>query len=143
MTQDFHKFWLKITAVVIGSFAPVMLLGSMEATSWPMQMTIDLLGAPLDGLPVYGDPASRFISAILGGVILGWGVSIWLLQAWVYDAAPEGVRRTVLVALLSWFVVDSAGSILSGHASNALFNIAILAVAVGPMWRPATAPAVP
>ncbi|MFL4470295.1 hypothetical protein ACERZ8_10580 [Tateyamaria armeniaca] len=138
MTHDTHKLWLKITAVVIGSFAPVMFLGSMEATSGPLQLTLDLLGLPLDGLPVYGDPASRFISAILGGILLGWGVTIWLLQAWVYDSEPEGVRKTVLFALLCWFGLDSAGSVLSGHASNVLFNIAILLVAVGPMWRPAT-----
>lgn len=142
MTQDFHKFWLKITAVVIASFAPVMFIGSMEAASWPMQFTLDLLSLPLDGLPVYGDSASRFISAILGGILLGWGATIWMLQAWVYDAAPEGVRRTVVTALLCWFVLDSAGSVLSGHASNALFNVGILALAVGPMWRPATAASV-
>lgn len=137
MTHDFHKFWLKITAVVIASFAPVMFLGSMESTVWPLQLTIDVLSLPLDGLPVHGDPASRFISAILGGILLGWGVTIWLLQAWVYDAAPEAVRRTILTALLCWFMLDSAGSIASGHASNVLFNIAILAVAAGPLWRPA------
>ncbi|MEP1200428.1 hypothetical protein [Tateyamaria sp.] len=137
MTQDFHKFWLKITAVIIASFAPVMFLGSMEAMAWPMQFTLDLLGLPLDGLPEYGDPASRFIAAILGGILLGWGVTIWLLQAWVYDAAPEGARRSVVTALVCWFVLDSAGSALSGHPSNVLFNIGILVLGVGPMWRPA------
>lgn len=139
MTQDFHKFWLKITATVIASFAPVMFLGSMTATSFPLQFTLDLLGLPLDGLPVHGDPASRFLAAIMGGLLLGWGTTIWCLQAWVYDAAPEGVRRAVVVALCLWFVLDSAGSILSGHASNMLFNIGILMAAVGPMWRPARA----
>jgi hypothetical protein len=40
---------------------------------------------------------------------------------------------------LAWFLLDSAGSILSGNASNALFNIVVLALAVGPLWRPAKA----
>ena len=139
MTQDFHKFWLKISAIVIGSFAPVMFLGSMSATAAPLQFTLDLLGLPLDGLPVYGDDASRFLAAIMGGLLLGWGATIWCLQAWVYDAAPDGVRRTVLTGFCVWFVLDSAGSVLSGHASNVLFNIGILALAVGPLWRPARA----
>lgn len=141
MTQDFHKTWLKVTAVVIASFAPVMFLGSMTATSAPLQFTLDLLGLPLDGLPVYGDPASRFLAAIMGGLLLGWGTTIWCLQAWVYDAAPDGVRRTVVTSLCLWFVLDSAGSALSGHASNVLFNVGILALAVGPMWRAARTPA--
>jgi hypothetical protein len=38
---------------------------------------------------------------------------------------------------LAWFVLDSAGSIASGNPSNAIFNVAVLAAAVGPMWRPA------
>jgi hypothetical protein len=70
--------------------------------------------------------------------LLGWGVMIWCLSAWVYDKVPEGVRKTVLVSLLSWFVLDSSGSIASGNSSNAIFNIMILLVAVGPLWKPAT-----
>lgn len=137
MTQDIQKSWLKITAIVIASFAPVMFLGSMTATSAPLQFTLDLLGLPLDGLPVYGDPASRFLAAIMGGLLLGWGATIWCLQAWVFDAAPEGVRHTVVVSLCLWFVLDSAGSALSGHPSNVLFNVGILVCAVGPLYRPA------
>jgi AcrR family transcriptional regulator len=34
-------------------------------------------------------------------------------------------------------VFDSSGSIASGNASNALFNVLVLLLAVGPLWRPA------
>ncbi len=138
MTHDFHKFWLKISAIVIASFAPVMFLGSMEATSAPLQLTVDLLSLPVDGLPVHGDPASRLLSAIMGGLLLGWGALLWCLSLWVYDAAPEGTRKATVLSLVLWFALDSAGSIASGHGTNALFNIAILAAAVGPLWRPAS-----
>ncbi|MEL6452197.1 MAG: hypothetical protein AAFQ19_13145 [Pseudomonadota bacterium] len=137
MTQDVHKTWLKITALVIASFAPIMFLGSMTATSAPLQVTLDLLRWPLDGVPMHGDAASRFLAAIMGGLLLGWGVTIWCLQAWVYPHAPEAVRKTVLTGLLAWFVLDSAGSVAAGSASNVAFNCIILLLAVGPMWRPA------
>ncbi|MEZ4735448.1 MAG: hypothetical protein R3E79_50795 [Caldilineaceae bacterium] len=74
-----------------------------------------------------------------GGFLFGWGVMIWCLRAWVYDLAPEAVRRTVLTSLLAWFVLDSAGSIASGTPSNAFFNVIVLLLAVGPLWRPAKA----
>jgi hypothetical protein len=45
----------------------------------------------------------------------------------------------VLTGVLAWFVLDSAGSIASGNPSNALFNIMVLLLAVGPLWRPAKA----
>ncbi|GAB5522055.1 MAG: hypothetical protein RhofKO_43060 [Rhodothermales bacterium] len=143
MTHDFHKFWLKITAVVVGSFGPFLFLGTMLATSEPARWGLDLLSWPLDGMPSYEDPGIRFLSALTGGFLLGWGVMIWMLSVYVYDHAPEGVRRAVLIGLLSWFVLDSAGSIASGNAANAGFNILVLLVAVGPMWRPAQERSIP
>ena len=62
---------------------------------------------------------------------------ILCLRAWAYDAAPDGVRKSVVVGVLAWFVLDSAGSIASGNPSNALFNVVVLLLAVGPLWRPA------
>lgn len=138
-TPAFHKFWLKITAIVVGSFGPVFFLGTMAATSEPARLTLDILSWPVDGAQTYASPDTRFLSALTGGFLLGWGVMIWCLSAWVYDHAPEAVRRTVLVGVLSWFFLDSAGSIASGNASNALFNVLVLLIAVGPLWRPARA----
>ena len=137
MTHATHKLWLKVSAVVIGSFAPVFFLGTMAETSEPARLTLDLLGWPLDGATTYTHPDTHFLSALTGGFLLGWGVTVWCLSAWVYDLAPEMVRRTVLAGLCSWFCLDSSGSIASGNASNAIFNVLVLALAVGPLWRPA------
>lgn len=82
-------------------------------------------------------PTAQFLSALTGGFLFGWGVMIWGLSGSVYDAAPEGVRRSVLTGLIAWFLLDSMGSVTSGNISNVLFNILVLAVAVGPLWRPA------
>jgi hypothetical protein len=137
MNRAFHKFWLKITAVVVGSFGPIFFLGTMPATQEGARLTLDILSWPVDGATVWNSPDTRFLSALTGGFLLGWGVMIWGLATRVYDAAPDAVRRTVLTGLLAWFVLDSAGSIASGNASNALFNVLVLLLAVGPLWRPA------
>lgn len=137
MTQKFHKFWLKITAIVIGSFGPVFSLGTMAATSEPARLTLDLLSWPIDGATTFDAPDTRFLSALTGGFLLGWGIMVWCLSAWVYDKAPEAVRKTVLTGILCWFVFDSSGSIASGNPSNAWFNVIVLLLAVGPLWRPA------
>jgi hypothetical protein len=137
MTRKFHKSWLKVTAVVVGSFGPVFFLGTIASTLEPARLTLDILSWPIDGATTYASPDTRFLSALTGGFLLGWGVMIWCLSTWVYDAAPEGVRRAVLTGTLAWFLLDSAGSIASGNPSNALFNVVVLLVAVGPLWRPA------
>ena len=137
MSRQLHKFWLKITAIVVGSFGPVFFLGTMAPTLEPARLTLDILSWPLDGATTFASPDTRFLSAVTGGFLLGWGVMIWCLPSWVYDSAPEAVRRTVVTGLLAWFFLDSAGSIASGNASNAIFNIPVLLLAVGPLWRPA------
>jgi hypothetical protein len=137
MSHKFHKFWLKITAIVVGSFGPIFFLGTMPSTREPARLTLDVLSWPPDGATTYASPDTRFLSALTGGFLLGWGAMIWALSTWAYDIAPEPVRRSVLIGLLGWFFLDSSGSIASGNASNALFNIPVLFLAVGPLWRPA------
>ncbi len=136
MSHRFHKFWLKVSAIVVGSFGPVFFFGTMVATQEPARLTLDLLSWPVDGATTYASADVRFLSGLAGGFLVGWGVTIWCLSAWVYDLAPEAVRRSVLVGILAWFVVDSSGSIASGNASNVVFNVAVLLLAVGPLWRP-------
>ncbi len=137
MSHAFHKFWLKITAIVVGSFAPIFFLGTMEATAEPARFAVDLLRWPLDGAETYERPEIRFLSALTAGFLLGWAVMIWRLSGQAYDAAPEAVRQAVVAGSLAWFVLDSIGSVTSGTAINVLFNVPILLLAIGPLWRPA------
>ena len=137
MTPQFHKFWIKITAIVVGIFGPIFFLGTMPDTLEPARLTLDLLSWPVDGATTYNSPDTRFLSALTGGFLFGWGVMLWCLSAWVYDLAAEPVRKSILTGLLCWFVLDSSGSISSGNPSNAIINIAVLIIAVGPLWKPA------
>jgi hypothetical protein len=137
MSRSLHKLWLKVAAVVVGSFGPVFFFGTMPETMEPARLTLDLLSWPVDGATTYASPDTRFLSALTGGFLLGWGVTLWCLSTWVYDLAPEPVRKAVLAGICSWFVLDSAGSIASGNESNALFNVAVLLIAAGPLWFPA------
>jgi len=143
MSHAFHKTWLKITAIVVGSFGPIFFLGSMPETIEPARWSLDLLSWPLDGATTYESADTRFLSALTGGFLLGWGLTIWCLSVYVYDAAPEGVRKSVVFGALAWFVLDSAGSVASGNPSNLFFNCIILLIAVGPLWRPAVLPSNP
>lgn len=136
-SHKFHKFWLKVTAFVVGSFGPIFFLGTMIETLEPARLTLDILSWPIDGATTYESGDTRFLSALTGGFLLGWGITIWFLSTHVYDKAPEMVRKAVLYGLLSWFFLDSAGSIASGNASNAFFNVIILLLAVGPLWTSA------
>ena len=137
-TRQTHKAYLKVSAVLVMLFGPIFFLGTMASTSEPIRFSADLLAWPIDGAQTYDHPDTRFVGALAGGFLLGWGALIWRLSGDIFDAAPEAVRKAVVTGFLAWFVLDSAGSITSGHGSNALFNILVLLAFVGPLWRPAT-----
>lgn len=134
MTPAAHKRWLLVTGIGIASFGPIFALGSMPDTAEAARWSLDLLSWPLDGNMAYDAAATRFLSALAGGFLVGWGVMVLLLRQWVFDAAPDGVRKAVLGGLIAWFLIDSSGSIASGNASNALFNVAVLMLLAGPLW---------
>jgi len=132
-----HKRWLRVTAIVIGFFGPALTLATIPGGEEPARWGLDLLTWPLDGFPTYQADEMRFLSALTGGFLVGWAVTVWCLSDLAYDAAPEAVRRSVLYGVGSWFVVDSFGSVTSGHWPNALWNVLVLITLVGPMWWPA------
>lgn len=136
MSKRFHKFYLKVTAFVIGSFGPIFFLGTMQDTLEPARLTLDLLSWPLDGLTTYESQDTRFLSALTGGFLFGWGIMILFLSIFAYDKAPDEIRKSVLFGILAWFFLDSAGSIASGNSSNAFINVFVLFLAVGPLWLP-------
>jgi biotin transporter BioY len=115
----------------------VFALGAVEGAGEPARLTLDILSWPVDGGTTYGSPDTRFLSALTGGFLFGWGVMVWRLASLAYDQAPEAVRRSLVSGVLAWFVVDSAGSAASGNASNVVFNILVALLVIGPMWRPA------
>ena len=133
----FHKNWLLVTAIVVGSFGPIFSLATMASADEPARWTLDLLAWPLDGVQRYSEGAMRFLSALTGGFLAGWGVTIFCLRQWVYDVAPEPTRRATVAGLVAWFIFDSLGSVAAGVASNVIFNLIVLILAVGPLWKPA------
>jgi hypothetical protein len=137
-THKFYAQYLKISGFLVASFAPICFLGTMPEFAEPGRWTLDLLSYPIDGRESMDDTTARLLAAVLGGFLLGYGVTIWKLSA-VYEKAPELIRKTVVTGLCAWFVLDSSGSIAGGHASNALWNIPILLAFVGPLWWPAQA----
>ncbi|MEL6599940.1 MAG: hypothetical protein AAFR40_10470 [Pseudomonadota bacterium] len=136
-THATHRFWLKISAIVIGFFGPALTLGTVPATNELARLGLDILTWPIDGFPDYRSEEIRFLSALTGGFLVGWAVTIWMLSSLAYDQAPEAVRRSLVYGACAWFVLDSVGSVTSGHWPNALWNVLVLLLVVGPMWRPA------
>ncbi len=132
--QKFHKNYLKVTAFIVGSFGPVFFLSSMLWSAEPARLTLDLLAWPVDGIQTFREPSTRFLSALTGGFLSGWGITIWFLSAKVYNKAPDETRLVILYGVMAWFIIDSSGSVASGNASNVLFNVFFFCIGTWPLW---------
>ena len=107
--------------------------GAIPGFDAPTVWAFDFLNWPIDGNPGALNPAAKFMSAIGGGVLFGLGVLNWLLVAPAIETGERRILNAGLASVLSWFCVDSTGSVLSGNAANVFFNLVILALYVLPI----------
>lgn len=126
---------LRAAAAVVIAVGAVLALASHPRLAGPTALLADLVFWPLDGAPGIDAPATRLMCAIAGGVMVGWGVLLWLVASHLLPAEPGTARKLVLASIASWFVVDSIGSLAAGAVLNALGNVAFLLLFVVPVAR--------
>ncbi|MEP0944481.1 MAG: hypothetical protein ABJH63_05670 [Rhizobiaceae bacterium] len=81
-------------------------------------------------------PAGALWIAISGGLLAGWGTTLWLISSQVYSKDPSLGSRIILTGVAVWFVIDSAGSIAVGAPFNAVLNFAFLLMFEIPLLWP-------
>ena len=110
-------------------------LASMPATALPVAFLLDAIFWPVDGLEGVTTPEARLLSAIGGGILIGWGVLLWQLTTRLLPREPALARRLILCSVGIWFVADSAGSLAAGAPLNVVGNVAFLAAFWIPLRR--------
>jgi hypothetical protein len=128
--------WLKTGSAITIAFGAVIAAAAIPALQAPTALLLDLVYLPLDGAPSTGGSATRILSAISGGVLIGWGLMMWLLATTLYAKEPTICRKIILTSIISWFVVDSSMSIAAGAFLNVVFNVGFLLVFALPVWKP-------
>lgn len=140
MRQDTAQNWLQaacgITAAVGIGMAILAFEGAASATS---ALTEIVFNRTED----MTTPLSRLLTGIVGGVLAGWAVTMWLVVRHLHPRDPDLVRMLLLPGLIVWFVVDGIGSVVSGGGLNVIGNIGFLVLFLPPLvWgRPVPVPA--
>jgi hypothetical protein len=109
----------------VGLFGLVLAGGAFDATDG----VVELLYTEMGGATVEWTPVLRFATALMGCVSIGWALTLVAVlrasDALGIRAAP--VWRATTLAILVWFVTDSALSVATGFALNAASNALLLA----------------
>lgn len=129
--SDFWRHWLTIMCGVVVLFGLIMAGGALPATEAPARLLLEWQNQ--GPLPI--DRPARVTLGVLGGVMCGWGVTLYAAfqAAHMIGRPATQIWRLIAASLLFWFVVDSTLSIATGFALNAAMNMGFLLAFVVPI----------
>lgn len=136
MSNQATVTWLKAASAVVIAFGFLIALAVVPAAAGPTAFLIDLVFWPVDGAEGLAGPDMRLLSAITGGLSVGWGTMTWLVATRLFLREPALARGVILTSVGAWFIVDSLGSVAAGAPLNAVLNVGFLLAFVLPLWRP-------
>ena len=124
--------WLQATCLVVQAFGAFMVLSPSGTNGLFGFLVLGDAGA----ISQFNERAVDYVGllhAILGSVLVGWGVALLLVVRQFHMRHPEQVCRLVLLSLLFWVVPDTAYSLWSGFWQNAMLNTSFIALFAPPL----------
>lgn len=107
-----------------------------------MSLFLDFTHMPLDQGQSLNSDAEHLLTAISAGLLFGLCVALWQIATEIYSQDPALGRRMILTSILSWFVIDTAGSLIVGAWMNGVLNTIFLMALIVPVLKPVSAPRV-
>ena len=133
MSQSTAALVIKYVSYLLIVFAAVWGLAAFPPVDGPARMLVDLIDWPLgDGSPAWGRSV-MWLSSIGAGMLMGWSIMFLFIVVPAVERGDKQIIRASIIALVAWFVIDSAGSVASGVTSNAIFNVVMLVLLAGPL----------
>lgn len=126
MTRAKRIQHLKASAIFIALFGLPALMVPFGFIQPLLNLFLDIVYLPFDGLPVHEGRASAILFVITGGLTMGLAMQIYCVAEWVMPDQPELGRRLILYPLFAWFICDSTASVLVGAPFNAVLNLGFL-----------------
>jgi hypothetical protein len=111
--------WLTI------AFGVIFAAAGFERTSAPASLFYDLVYWPLDGKSAFAENI-RFTVAIMGCVMIGWGVTLYGVVHEACKTSNSPLWRSLTFGVMTWFMIDSTLSVVSGVPMNAVANLGFL-----------------
>lgn len=128
----FWKSWLQVWCWLTLGVGAMFALGAIQAADGGVRLFYDVIYWPADGNSPYDDDV-RLTAALLGAVMIGWAITIFGLIA-AAEQVGAAAWRTLTLAMLVWWAIDSAISVALGAPVNALSNSVFIAGYMAPVF---------
>lgn len=111
----------------------IMVLAVIIGWPGPMNFALDLIYLPLDGAQHLATGPASLLTAVSGGIMIGFCVMGWMVTHHIYRRDPALGGRIQGLSILMWYVSDSAGSVAAGAWFNVPLNSLFLALFLVPL----------
>ena len=133
--DSFSHKWLNLWCWGVGAFGLLLAGYAFAPTEGFTRLFFDLLGQPIPD-----DPGQhlRFAMGLRGCITIGWAITFAAAfkgAAHLTGPAAQGVWRTLALAVIVWFVIDSGVSIATGFWRNAVSNTVLVLLYFVPVLR--------
>lgn len=115
--------WLLLACASVSLFGLLLVLAP-GATRMGFSLLVYGNSSAIDGLGAEAVRYAAMTHAVIGGVMVGWGVALFLITRTWLARGSRTAWQIVTASLLAWFVPDTSYSLLSGYWQNAVLNSA-------------------
>lgn len=130
--SQFWRSWLTIWCGGVALFGLVLMGGAFAATDGPVRLLYALFNPAAEAV---FDAPLRFSVALVGAVTFGWSLTfgVAIRAAHLLGAQGRPIWMGLIFSALAWYVIDSALSIATGYALNAVSNTIVIAAFLLPI----------
>ncbi len=120
------RFWQRWLVVVSGATVLFGLLMALGSGTWLFESYLGHVDEAFwpAGRPAGADALYRWIFAVLGSSIAGWGVALTWIAHGPFGRRERWAQRCFLLSLGTWVFIDSGFSWHFGVHQEVLFNAA-------------------
>ena len=133
MFFNIRASFMQLLAIVFGLYAVLLGLAPFAAINLPARLILDISDWPLDSLSTQLDKDVMWLSAIVAGLLAAVAIIFWGIVAPAIRKGDRSVIRTTIWAMVVWYIIDGAGSIVAGVGSNVIFNTVYLILILTPL----------
>lgn len=125
--------WMQTGSTMIVGFGVLVALGAYPSLNGMIVFLADMMIWPLDDMQTGNSSEFKFLAAVGGATMIGWGITLWVLCGRGLREAPELSKSIIYVSITVWFVVDCVGSVFTGAPLNVIGNLGFLAIFLFPL----------
>jgi len=136
--SSFWNRWLLIVAVLMAAFGLFMAAFNQTRLLDAFRHEISRVFWPDQILPPGVAAFQEWVYSAWGATVAGLGIFAAYVAHHAFASRQRWARDCILVGLLTWYVPDTAASLVSHLAFNAIFNTVVLVFALLPViavWR--------